>query len=36
LASSFDSKDKIESALEHLSKIIKHEHIVFWEAKAND
>lgn len=32
----FDSKDKIESALEHLSKIIKHEHIVFWEAKAND
>ncbi len=32
----FDSKDKVESALEHLSKIIKHEHIVFWEAKAND
>lgn len=32
----FDSKDKIETSLEHLSKIIKHEHIVFWEAKAND
>lgn len=32
----FDSKDKIEPALEHLSSIIKHEHIVFWEAKAND
>ena len=32
----FDSKNKIEPALEHLSEIIKHEHIVFWEAKAND
>jgi PII-like signaling protein len=32
----FDSKDKIDPALEHLSSIIKHEHIVFWEAKAND
>lgn len=32
----FDSKDKINPALEHLSQIIKHEHIVFWEAKAND
>jgi len=32
----FDSKDKIEPALEHLSGIIKHEHIVFWGAKAND
>ncbi len=32
----FDSKDKIEIALQHLSKTIKHEHIVFWEAKAND
>lgn len=32
----FDSKDKIEPALEHLSGMIKHEHIVFWEAKAND
>ncbi len=30
----FDSKDKIEPALEHLSSIIKHAHIVFWEAKA--
>ena len=32
----FDSKDKIEPALEFLSGIIKHEHIVFWDAKAND
>jgi uncharacterized protein len=32
----FDSKDKIEPALEYLCGIIKHEHIVFWEAKAND
>lgn len=32
----FDRKDKIEPALEHLSSMIKHEHIVFWEAKAND
>ena len=31
----FDSKEKIEPALEYLSGIIKHEHIVFWEAKAN-
>lgn len=32
----FDSQDKIEPALEHLSSIIKHEHIVFWKAQAND
>ena len=32
----FDSKEKIDPAIEHLSGIIKHEHIVFWEAKAND
>lgn len=32
----FDSQDKIKPALEHLSSIIKHEHIVFWDAKAND
>jgi PII-like signaling protein len=32
----FDSKDKVTPALEHLSGIIKHEHIIFWEAKAND
>jgi len=32
----FDSNDKIEPALEHLSGIIKHEHIVFWQANAND
>lgn len=32
----FDSKDKVEPTLEYLSGIIKHEHIVFWPAKAND
>lgn len=32
----FDSKDKIDPALEHLNEIIKHEHIVFWKAFAND
>jgi PII-like signaling protein len=32
----FDSKEKIQPALEHLSQTIKHEHIVFWDAKAND
>lgn len=31
----FDSKEKIDPALEHLSGIISHEHIVFWPAKAN-
>ncbi len=32
----FDSKNKIDTALDYLSGIIKHEHIVFWEAKSND
>lgn len=32
----FDSKERVMPALEHLSNTIKHEHIVFWEAKAND
>lgn len=32
----FDGKKKIEPALEYLSGIIKHEHIVFWEAKTNE
>ena len=31
----FDEKDKIDVALEHLTKTIKPEHIVFWAAKAN-
>ena len=31
----FDSKEKIDVALEHLSQTIKAEHIVFWDAKAN-
>jgi PII-like signaling protein len=31
----FDTREKISVALEHLSKTIKHEHIVFWDAKAN-
>lgn len=32
----FDSSDKVKLAIEHLSQTIKHEHIVFWDAKAND
>lgn len=32
----FDSREKVQVALEHLSQTIKHEHIVFWDAKAND
>ena len=32
----FDSKEKMDNALTHLSTIIKHEHIVCWDAKAND
>lgn len=32
----FDSKEKIEPALEHLSSVIKHEHIVFWNVKTNE
>ncbi|MDP3560100.1 MAG: DUF190 domain-containing protein [Legionellaceae bacterium] len=31
----FDHKEKVEPALEHFSQIIKHEHIVFWNAQAN-
>lgn len=30
-----DDKNKIEKALEHLATIVKPEHIVLWEAKAN-
>ena len=32
----FDSKNKIEPVLEYLNSIIRHEHIVFWDAQAND
>lgn len=32
----FDSKNIIEPALDYLNRIIKPEHIVFWEATAND
>lgn len=31
----FDQKDKVEIALEHLSETVKHEHIIFWDAKVN-
>lgn len=31
----FDSKEKVDVALAHLSQTIKPEHIVFWDAKAN-
>ena len=30
-----DDKKKIETALDHLNTIVKPEHIVLWEAKAN-
>jgi PII-like signaling protein len=32
----FDSKAKVTVAINHLSTMVKHEHIVFWEAKVND
>lgn len=32
----FDSNQKIQDAMEQLSKMVKPEHIVMWEAKAND
>lgn len=32
----FDTKDKVNPALDYLSKTIKHEHIISWEANAND
>lgn len=31
----FDHKEEVERALEGLSKMVKPEHIVTWEAKAN-
>jgi uncharacterized protein len=31
----FDTKIKVDTALEHLDKVVKPEHIVFWEAKSN-
>ncbi len=30
-----DDRDKIKKAIDHLGTIVKLEHIVFWEAKAN-
>jgi PII-like signaling protein len=32
----FDEESKIETAIEYLSTIVKPEHIVCWEAQAND
>ncbi|MDF1758325.1 MAG: DUF190 domain-containing protein [Legionellaceae bacterium] len=32
----FDEKVKTDRALEYLYKEIKHEHIVFWDAKSNN
>ncbi|MDP3561809.1 MAG: DUF190 domain-containing protein [Legionellaceae bacterium] len=32
----FDSQEKIEPALDHLNGMIKHEHIIYWKAHAND
>lgn len=31
----FDSEDKIEKALEYLNTVVKKEHIIYWNAKAN-
>ncbi len=31
----FDHKEKVEAALEGLGNMVKPEHIVIWEAKAN-
>ena len=31
----FDQEDKVKIALEHLNETIKHEHIIFWQAKVN-
>lgn len=30
-----DNEKKIDTALEYLTQIVKHEHIVMWNAKAN-
>ncbi|HSW93456.1 MAG TPA: DUF190 domain-containing protein [Gammaproteobacteria bacterium] len=32
----FDEDNKIKPALDYLGKNIKHEHIVFWNARTND
>jgi hypothetical protein len=32
----FDEESKIEKAIEYLSTIVKPEHIVSWQAQAND
>ena len=32
----FDNKKKVEVALSHLSEMLNPEHIIFWDAKAND
>lgn len=32
----FDHKEKADAALEHLGTMVKPEHIVFWNAKANE
>lgn len=31
----FDHPEKVRQALEHLNKMIKPEHVVFWDAEAN-
>lgn len=32
----FDHQDKVNVALNHLSQLVKNEHIIFWDAKVND
>lgn len=31
----FDVKEKVDVALDHLTEMVKPEHIIFWEADAN-
>jgi len=32
----FDYPDKMKQALEHIHQMVKPEHLVFWEAQANE
>lgn len=31
----FDSEEKVKPAIEHLSKLVKPDHIIFWRASTN-
>jgi len=32
----FDSPEKVKNALDHVNGMVKAEHIIFWDAQAND